>query len=520
MESLKQNLNFSKFCKRVHSFSQGYRQNIAILADDKEEITHLLNEYILNKKNNQLIHIHLDPTYLSKKDVVKSIAFCLLSEYSTKTANLDQLIPICSETLPKSTTLIKNLLQNKVTFSDLLSLINEFIQESNRNCVLIIEEFIQTNKLFKNFYQLFSNFAISQRKCMLVVTSSLPEIANKTLGNELNLLFGNFEKIYLNESNFFQNFLTLKENLESYKLSPILTAFFVNIIGNNKTYYQAFLKSIKKHCDGDEKSIILNVLEDTLLKKETYLFQKFNNKINQLEYYFKNSMPVINTLILLSKGYMRKNNLRQISESSNRDLTHKLNKLVSLNYLHKHGNIYKIKDKLFSFWLAHIFKYYSVFPVSDIKKRRKFWQQEITEEINIFKEEFLKNRLKKILELFTAFGNDSLSIDKDKYTLPRLEKVKIVSFPEDDFHLLVGEGKKIVFAGIKEKTADDQDIFNFIQKGSNIKGKNIQKIFISLDRLTDTAKLLAKNKKIPVWDRKRVNYLLDIYNKPNFLQYL
>jgi hypothetical protein len=229
---------------------------------------------------------------------------------------------------------------------------------------------------------------------------------------------------------------------------------------------------------------------------------------------------VVKLLFLLAKGYIRKESLKELSGASSRDINHKLNKLTTLNYLNKHGNIYKIKDRLFSFWLAHFFKFYSIFPVFDPEKRKDLWQKEMQEEINVFKEEFVKNRLKKILELFMAFKDDSLSIDKDKLVLPKLDNVKTISYPENGFHLLIGEGEKIVFAGIKERVADDQDLLEFIKKGSNIKGKNVQKIFISLDRLTDTANLLAKNKKITLWDRNKVNYLLDIYNKPNFLQYL
>ncbi|MCF7873700.1 MAG: hypothetical protein K9L84_02105 [Candidatus Omnitrophica bacterium] len=520
MEFLNKNPNLINLSKRINSFKQGYRQNIAILADDKNEISNLIDSYLNNKKVKQLVHIYLNPTHLNKNNVFKSLAFCLLSEYSSTTTSLDQLITICSDLLPDTTGLIKDLLQKNINLLDLLNLINKFIEESNKNCILIIEEFSQANKLFKNFYQQLASFAISQRKCMLIISSSYSENADKILGNELNLLFGNFEKIYLNENNFFQNFILLENKLHTLKPSPIFISFFINIIGNNKSYYRLFQKVIHKHYTEIEENTIIKVLEDLLFDEETYFFQKFNNKINKINYHFKTPVSVTKLLFLLSKGYMRKENLKSLTGNSSRDINHKLNKLVNLNYLNKHGNIYKIKDKLFSFWLSHFFKFYSIFPVLESRKRKNLWQKEIQEEINIFKEEFAKNRLKKIVELFMAFRNDSLSIDKDKYNLPKLDSTKIISYPENNFHLLVGEGNKIIFAGIKEKTANDKDILNFIKKGANVKGKNVQKIFISLDKLTDTANLVAKEKKITLWDRNKLNNLLDIYNKPNFLQYL
>ncbi len=518
MNSFERDFNSVKFFKRIDAFKIGYRQNIAILADDKDEITNLLKDYFITKKVVQLTHIHLDPTYLTKKDVLKSLAFCLLSEYSSTTHSLDQLISACSDPLPETTSLIKTFLKEKINFENILSLINKFIEESGNNCILIIEEFLLASNLFKNFYPLFANFAISQRKCMLVVTSSSSDTANKTLGNELNLLFGNFEKIYLNENNFLQNFLFLKNNLDSFNFSPSFLSFFVNIIGANFGYYRIFLESIKNSSANSEEEVTLKVLNDLVFEKESYFFQKFSNKIDKITFNFKTANSTIKLLFLLSQGYMRKNRLKEITGFTNQDITHKLNKLVALNYINKHGSVYKIKDTLFSFWLAHTFKFYSFSPVFDPPKRKKLWEKEIQEEINIFKEEFIKNRLKRILELFTAFKDDLLSVDKDRYSLPYLNKVKIISYPEKNFHLLVGEGKKVVFAGIKEKVTEDKDIFNFIEKGSSLKGKNVQKVFISLDNLTDTAKLLAKNNKIPVWDRNKVNRLLAIYNKPKFLK--
>lgn len=514
MKSCNQNLDPSIFYKRINSFKLGYRQNIAIIANDESEISNFFDDYFSNKKASQLIHIRLNPAHLNKQGILKSISFSLLSEYSSAAENLDQLISTCSEILPQTTNLIKSLLREESGLTRLLNLINKFIEESNRDCLLILENFLKAGSLLKNFYPQLANFAISQRRCMLVVSSASPNLAEKTLGNELNLLFGNFEKIYLNKDNFLQNFVFLKNNLEPLRPSPFFLAFFTEIIGTNKTYYHIFCEKIIKSYSENENQAIIKILEDLLLKKESYFFQKFRNEVNRLGCCFKEPCQAINLLFLLSKGYLRKNDLKEVAGLSSRDLNHKLTKLTNLNCLNKHGNIYKIKDNLFAFWLAHIFKFFSIFPVFDNQKQKQLWEKDLFEEITLFKDEFFKHRLKRILELFSAFQNDHLSINKNRYTLPRLEKVKLMSYPDECFHLLVGEGKKIIFAGIKENTADEKDLLSFLEKGTNIKGKNIQKIFIALDQITDTATLVAKNKKIPVWDQNKLNCLLNVYNKP------
>ena len=185
-----------------------------------------------------------------------------------------------------------------------------------------------------------------------------------------------------------------------------------------------------------------------------------------------------------------------------------------MNYIENLGNIYKIKDPLFSFWLTFIFKLHFSPAILNSEERKTLYRRRLKEEIAVFKEEFFKDKLKKILQLFSSFKNDSLHLGKTRYKLPTIENAKVISEPQKDFHLLIGEGKEIVFAGIKEKNVEDNDIFDFIEKGSNIKGKKVKKIFISLDNLPTTARLIAKNNKLIMWDINDINRLLRIYNQP------
>jgi hypothetical protein len=89
----------------------------------------------------------------------------------------------------------------------------------------------------------------------------------------------------------------------------------------------------------------------------------------------------------------------------------------------------------------------------------------------------------------------------------------MLSYPQENFHLFIGEGKEIIFAGIKEKNINDSDIFDFIEKGANVKGRGVKKVFIALDTLSPTARLIAKNNKLIIWDVNDINRLLHIYNK-------
>jgi len=101
--------------------------------------------------------------------------------------------------------------------------------------------------------------------------------------------------------------------------------------------------------------------------------------------------------------------------------------------------------------------------------------------------------------------------------LPRLDKIKTISYPEKRFNILIGEGEEIAFVGVKEDVTQEKDILDFERITDPIKVRNLKKIFISLGMLENSARLVAKESKILLWDSEVVNKILKLYHKPIFL---
>jgi len=502
--------------KRIKAFAQGYRQNIALLGDDPQEISYLLENYIALNKPGDIIYLHASTAYSEKKDFFKTVAFSLLSDYLNQNDTLDNLINNASLTLQSTTGFIKDCLKKEnYSFLSAIEVINKFINESSRRCVLIIEEFLGLSSLFKkDFYQDFSKFIILQRNCMIILTTSYPKEAQRVLAGELNLLFGNFEKVFLNEATPLDNLFYFKNRLKPFEPSSFFLSFFVNNIGSNIIHYDLFSKAIKaNYRKDDEESSIIDTLEETLYLKQTYFFQKFMKNIETIKFNFKDFASVIKLLCSLSEGYLRKKELTPLGIYGSKELNSKLSRLIDLNYVENLGDIYKLKDPLFSFWLSRVFKLHFSSAFGS-KERRALYRKAVKEELAVFKEDFLKDEPKRVLQLFSSFKNDNLKLGKNKYSLPSMENIKIISYPDNGLHLVVGEGKEIIFAGIKEDNAIDSDIVEFIEKGANVKGKRIKKIFISLGRLSAEAKLIAKNNRLIIWDTDELNRLLSVYNRP------
>jgi|GEM_PF-812020 hypothetical protein len=515
-EKLLWETKFSTLDKRIKDFSLGYRQNIAILGNDQEEISYLLESYLEQNKSDDTVYIHIPASYINKKEFFKRVALDILSSYSHNEGNLDSLINLNNPSLTATTNFIRNTLKkNTLTLLDTLEVINKFLNESKRKSILIVEDFLKMAELFGNCFKDFSKFIMLQRNCMIILASSCTRETQRIFSDDLNLLFGNFEKILLDENTFFDNYMHLKRKLQPINPSPLFISFFVNILGSNVIYYDVIAEKIKAgYTDNAEEKVIVETLTNSLYAKETYLFQKMLKKVDLLKERFKDSDLTIKILIALGEGYLRKDELVSLNLCERKLLVSKLNKLCDCSYVEACGNIYKIQDPLFAFWISRVFKIHFLSYAGNAKTRAAAWEKMLQQDICLFKEDFFKDKIKRILELLSYFKDDTLKVGKDRCKLPCVEKTKLLSYSDTNIHFLIGEGREIIFAGIKEKNITDNDVIEFIEKSNGIKGKGVKKILMSLEKFTPEAQLIAKNNRLITWDINEINHLMKLYNKP------
>ena len=505
-----------RIVKRINSFLEGYRQNIAILAKDSEEISYFLDSCLSTLSSRDVIYILEDLSYINAEVFFRNTSYTILNQFLSQDLSLDKLLSLCTEVLPQTAEYIKDTLKKKaVNFIDILELVNKFINESGTQCVLVVKEFTNLRNLFHSYHQDFSKFIILQKKCMVILASSAVEEAKEILGTDLHLLFGNFELISLDTFPLVDAYLGLANLLKPLSPTPHFLGFFINMLQSNSLYYELLAKEIKSlyQADNEDKSIIITV-EKTLYNMNSSLYRKFINKVDILKAKYKDYQTLITLLLLVAQGYIRKTDLMFFLGVNKQNLTSKLERLLEMEYLQNVGNIYKVNDSLFSFWLDHIFRFYINCKILDTNRRAMLFLAKMREEVEMFKENFYKEKVQRIRELFASFKDDTLVIEDNRVRFPRLNKVNIISYPENRFNILVGEGDEILFAAVKEEETNDADILKFETITDSIKIKNLKKIFISLGELNSSAKLIAKESRIQLWDINQINSLLSIYRKP------
>lgn len=502
--------------RRIKAFADGYRQNLAILSNDKDQLSFLFNKYFSNVSVDGLHYIYSKATYINGFDFFKNISFSVLSSSNSEAVTVDSLILENEETLPSTVKFIKRKLKdpNSITFMNVLDLINKFIDESEKHCVFVVEDIVALKNLFKNFHQDFSKFIMFQKKCMIIISGVDRDDTQKILSSDLNFLFGNFEKINISERSFIDNYLYFQGLIRSFEPTSFLISFFVNIIGSHLSYYHLIADYLNRHDATSENSLITETIFNCLYKHQTYFYQKFNNNISLLQEKFKDHDVFIKILRAISQGYIRKSEIVGLNIAKPLVTAAKIQKLVDIGFLRQYGQVYRINDDLFSFWLSHVFSFQISFVAHNGIMRENMFRRKIEETIELFKDEFFKDRIKRILELIADFKDDSLKIGKKRMRLPKIDKTKVIFYPERKINFLIGEGKKVIFMGIKEDLADDNDIIEYIDKTNALKGKYIRKFFITLDQFTPAAKIIAKENNLVAWDINEINDLFRIYKKP------
>ena len=208
---------------------------------------------------------------------------------------------------------------------------------------------------------------------------------------------------------------------------------------------------------------------------------------------------------------MRKPEIAALNICDSRSLESRLMKLCEQSFITGNGTIYKIRDRLFGFWITNIFKYY--LEICDNRIRFDIYAENLKNSLAVYRSALKKCGVSTMLDLLGSFKDDAITLGKDNYRLCTMAKTKLVA-DDNEMKIIVGEGKEIVFMGIKEKNAQDSDLSSFAEKSNRIKGKGIKKIFVSFGNIPETVRLTAKNHKLISWDINDINQLLKIYNKP------
>ncbi|MCK5214950.1 MAG: hypothetical protein KAR05_06320 [Candidatus Omnitrophica bacterium] len=520
--------------KRVVDLKEGYRQNIAFIGDSYLGKSTILKKFISDLDEKNIVPIYLN---LENKDIeyfYQRFVGSILYHFSKiKKLPLQQDINLLMEStysfIPQTIKLIKRIkmLKNhgrqEEAIMDMLSLPLNFGKEADAFVLIVLDEFHHLQDFnMPDIFQELGKRIMTQKRCLYVVTSSQPVVAENILSEKLSLLFGNFEKVKikpfdLKTSREFIHFI-----LKGIKISDHLSDFLIDFTGGFPLYLQLLCHEIIHLCTHHKQSevfvpILSQAIEDVLFNHWGVLSRHFDLTLQQLSA-GKGNTITSPLLFSLSEGKKKINDLvKEVSVKQNQ-ITQKINRLNELGVVVKNGKFYYIRDKLFKYWLKYVCRKILYAMELDPAKEKNLLQEDIQKAIDNFICTLQKDFSTRIVELLYCFENEAFQINGRRYKLPLFQEVvpkKIRKRTGEYFDVIkASSAEGDWFIVLKKDNIGENDINQFLAEAKKSKQKSQRCVLISLADLDENTRVKALQERMWIWNERELNTLLNLYDKP------
>ncbi len=522
--------------KRVLDFSQGYRQNVAVIGEELMGKTTLLKDLLRQMNDPDVIPIYVEVVPYEFALFVKRVLNSLLYHYLKQTQlissreNLDVMVERARGHIPQSVRLITDILaglereKEDHLFKELFGVLDYFMHESRKKCVLIIDEFHHLQKLnTKNIWEELSKKVMFQKNCHVILASSARNEARAILTNELSLLFGNFETLELNMLSAQESTTLITSRLDHLEAPAPIIAFFIHFAGGHPFYLKVIADELGFVCRAQGKSVcdredVIEALERLMFYDWGLFNLKFATHLSLLTT-GRNKNELVYLLDAIATGKNRMRDLAGYLRRPKKEITQKINRLTELDMLAKNGSFYLVKDRLMSFWLrfVHAEKLYSLTP--DHREQAQHFRAHCAAELDRFTESCRQDVAHRLLDLFNRFENDEILWERKKVQLCAFKELRLLRFDETDTCVgIFGKAQDVQWlAAVKNGGIEECDVNALIKEAGKFNPKTIQKILIGFGPVERNAKLLAKEFHVLTWDIAHVNNLLDLFGQPRIV---
>ena len=519
--------------KRLRGLKDGYRQNIALLGDRLIGKTSILARFISNIGDRQIIPVYLDVDPRSDLlDFFNRFVFAVVKNlsdnkelYSLETAeslleNLHTTMPATVDKIRSIKTAILNKKKDE-SFYEIFELSRLINQESKKFCLIVIEEFHNLENFgLKNIYKEFGKKVILDKSAMYVITSSQVVKARKILSESFSLLFGNFEIIDVGPFDIKTADSYLKCRIE---LDAVLKAFIINFTEAHPFYLNAIINQTKrlsadKGAQNINLDLLISGLEYLFFNRWSILNQHYESLIEGINCRSDNRY-LIKILILLSDRHNKLKDIYQIMHKTKSDALSKTTKLMEMGLVSKNGDLFKINDPMFDFWLSSVYNIRLASFILDENKKREIFQNKVKELFRDFLKDSQKAIIDRLVELFGLFTDETVSLDRKKIKLSHFRELKTFKFSGDRIKdgIIGRSSESLWLTALKEDNINEDDVMEFARECKKYKDKTQKKILFAFNDIEGNAKILAKEEKIIIWDVANVNSLLSLYGRSRII---
>ncbi|MFH1306002.1 MAG: hypothetical protein ABIH74_06350, partial [Candidatus Omnitrophota bacterium] len=455
----------------------------------------------------------------------------LLYQYMASTGEkasgeLDEMKKACRARIPQTVRCmdeVKKLLgrrKNDAAYEKLLDITSVFRAETGKCCVVILDEFHNlSNFRLKNPFGIFGKYIMVQKNTMYIVSSSQRTLLKEILSKRLSLLFGNFEVIDVNgfDSQTARSFIS--DRVKDTDPDGNIRNYLIQVSQGSPFYLEALSTRFahlvsEKHGKGDVKECLLDAFAELLYASDGVLNQYFENTVN----FFlekKARTKFLPVLLSLARGNSTVKSIQEDLATTGGEIGAKLQALQEMDLVFSSGVFYKITEKLFEYWLKHVYSLRTRAIADDMDIKYLEFKNSMAKDYELYRVFNAKDVGDVMCDLFRSFNNEKIQIRMNSRKMPKFDAVKSSALSENVFQITGSiQNKKWACRLKRGDIADEQDIcalWDF--QGPGDKANIVRKIFVPLNGIEQNAFLLAKEQNIWVWDVQLLNRILRLFGK-------
>ncbi len=520
--------------KRVLGLKEGYRQNLALLGSRYVGKTSLVERFIVNFEDRDVVVLYLN---LESHDFAhfvlqfsKGILYHFLKNKGQSVHDdLNLLIETSRPLIPLTTAeveAIQELLKEGKTnevYSRLLNLPEIFYQETKKFLVFIIDEFqnLENFPVSDVFVELGKRI-MTQKSSLYITTSSNEAQARNILSEKLSLLFGNFEIIEILPFDLSSSQGLIDHNLEGIKIGLYLKNFLANFTGGYPLYInmlsQEMISLTAIHRQQEIYAPILTqAIENLVFNPWGVISHHFELIISDLRK-GKSTNNLCSMLVALAEGKHRMADAAQYLGIKLSLANQRINILLDADLVEKNGNYYHIKDKLFKYWIKYVYQRRMKTIDLEPGRSRKLFKEEINKAVNEFQMIARKDVSSRMMDLLHKFDEEAFELDGRKYKLSSFKdisamKLRLTTGNSLDALLADSpEGQWLVV--LKKDPVLEHDLTCLAQEIKKLTVKPGRCVLVCLNGLDESAKVRALQDKWWIWSEQQINTLMHLYDEP------
>ncbi len=522
--------------KRATALKAGYRQNIAIIGHQQLGKTSVLRQFLHVFRDPDVLCIYVEIKFQELDYFVDQFIRSLLFQYLSQKAQIDpieslpELCRMASEFIPKTVSRIEeiaNLLKQRHAadaYSKLFGLTSVVKQETGKSCIVILDEFHRLGEFgVRSAFLDFGKRIMVQKDTMYLLSSSSFSASKKILAEKLSLLFGNFERIYLEPFGFETSFHFIMQKLAPVLIEPEHADFLVGFTDGHPFFLETIVSRAREiamtkneaQISGDS---IAEALQKLVYESQGVLNQYFLTLLSPWTHLHVRGSQV-RILVEMAKGANKLKEICLAVNRNSREVSQQLKELMDHELILKTGVFYRFHNKIFKFWLREVYEKKELSLLASTAKSQSFTSQ-VKQLLADYAELVKMDVGARLVELLRLFRNEIVEFGEKKRQLPHfteflsLDTERIVDGPYRDI-IASGNGRCWVCRIVKER-ASENDILQLLTQDAHGKSSPTR-VLVALGGLDDNAKVLAKEKKIIALGLSRVNMLMDLYGKEPIL---